>query len=442
MYFGRDNCVRLGSNAHFSRAYAIDWAEKRVIVYRESAMQIIFYGAGKYAADNIERLKSEGIVPVCFADADESKQGTQICGYDVLSPENAILKYPDCVLQITLYRWNLRDTTEYLLGKGIPLDKIRYCEDVEYRKGCEHIRFSILDDRWSFCDVADEGEWTGSSGNMSDDFDKCLSDYAELAEKLKKQEPTICDKCPFLKYDIFDKATEIRNIAFVPGSQNDLCNFRCSYCVSAYNEQKKQNPPDILKILRAIKSHLPNEEIVVSFANGEMTIRRDFDDIMEFIDNQANWKMDIATNGSVYKPSLAKMLATGKVWKLTVSLDAGTAETFRKIKGVDALSKVVLNLEKYRESKGRIELKYIVLPAVNDAEPDLIGFADIAKRLNLPVVISKNSYPVRLSEMTDNERFAALKLAKLCADRGLEVIADVCHISDAEKSMLEIIGRS
>jgi hypothetical protein len=34
---------------------------------------VIFYGAGPYAEDNLEKWISEGMEPVCFADKDESK---------------------------------------------------------------------------------------------------------------------------------------------------------------------------------------------------------------------------------------------------------------------------------------------------------------------------------------------------------------------------------
>jgi hypothetical protein len=187
-------------------------------------MSIIFYGAGKYAADNIERLKGEGIVPVCFADADESKQGTQICGYDVLSLENAILEYPDYVLYITLDRWNLKDATEFLLGKGIPLDKIRYCEPVEYRNGCVEVRFTLAGSSLGLCHFQDLTPWVDSSGDYSSDVIVWRKMWMELYDSLRNNRSTFCDKCEFLKYDVYESSPIVNEklISFIAGNQQDF----------------------------------------------------------------------------------------------------------------------------------------------------------------------------------------------------------------------------
>ena len=74
-------------------------------------------------------------------------------------------------------------------------------------------------------------------------------------------------------------------------------------------------------------------------------------------------------------------------------MDAGTAETFATVKGINCYDKVVSNLYKYRESEqdsNQIELKYIVLNGYNDNEKDALGFALLAKSLEAVVYISSD----------------------------------------------------
>jgi hypothetical protein len=68
-----------------------------------------------------------------------------------------------------------------------------------------------------------------------------------------------------------------------------------------------------------------------------------------------------------------------------VSLDAGTRETFAKIKGLDLFDKVCDNLVRY-SSKGPVRLKYIILPGLNDNEADIDGFVALCVRLKATAV--------------------------------------------------------
>ena len=66
-----------------------------------SEKPIMFYGAGRYAADNLERWLSEGLIPVCFIDADEEKHNALFpfdsnykgAKFEILSLSEAIKKY-------------------------------------------------------------------------------------------------------------------------------------------------------------------------------------------------------------------------------------------------------------------------------------------------------------------------------------------------------------
>lgn len=87
--------------------------------------EVIFYGAGRNAKDNIEKWIGAGIVPLCFVDNDILKQNKKFCSYDVLSLVDAIKKYPDCVFYITLIASNAIKAYDYLLKLGIDEKRIK-----------------------------------------------------------------------------------------------------------------------------------------------------------------------------------------------------------------------------------------------------------------------------------------------------------------------------
>ena len=82
---------------------------------------------------------------------------------------------------------------------------------------------------------------------------------------------------------------------------------------------------------------------------------------------------------------------TESLVRINVSLDAGTAETFAKIKQVDCFDKVVTNLRLYSRDGGGIDLKYILMDGINLGKQDLDGFLDIAKEVSAAVIISCDS---------------------------------------------------
>ena len=69
-----------------------------------------------------------------------------------------------------------------------------------------------------------------------------------------------------------------------------------------------------------------------------------------------------------------------------VSPDCGNRDLYKKIKRVDAFDKVVENLKKYTQvqpSNSNVQLKYIVIPTLNDNFDDLKEFIDLAKSCDI-----------------------------------------------------------
>jgi molybdenum cofactor biosynthesis enzyme MoaA len=83
---------------------------------------------------------------------------------------------------------------------------------------------------------------------------------------------------------------------------------------------------------------------------------------------------------------------------LNISLDCGTRETFEVVKRRDMFEKVIDNLKRYKDY-GKIEIKYNILPGVNDDEKDFIGIVNILKSLDISELVISFDYemPLRTS---------------------------------------------
>ena len=95
----------------------------------------------------------------------------------------------------------------------------------------------------------------------------------------------------------------------------------------------------------------------------------------------------------IYDKSIAEILAGNRGY-LVVSVDAGTRETFYKVKGVDAFDRVCDTLRRYSDkSEKAIYLKYIFLPGVNDNKAEVDSFFALATDVKAARVIISSDKP-------------------------------------------------
>lgn len=141
------------------------------------------------------------------------------------------------------------------------------------------------------------------------------------------------------------------------------CNIECNYCYLQTQDPESfaagANPYEILPALRNLiqEGHLaPN--VVVDWGGGEPTIYREFDEVLELITNYGGTTW-VHTNGTRLPRPVAKGLATNCI-NILCSVDAGTANTWKRIKAKDLFETVWRNLEQYIRSGCRVALKYIM----------------------------------------------------------------------------------
>jgi hypothetical protein len=354
--------------------------------------QIIFYGAGRNAAEKLKLWEEQGLVPVCFSDSDVSKHYAKFSGYKILPLQEAIQCYPDYEIYLTQGVANLKHITDYLLAAGIPIEYIKYCEPVEYRKGCYHLDNSIViaTDFIAPCCwkkhilISDTVHSENSIKCMIGEYHKWL---AATLEKIRLDKTTDCDECPNFKQNFWAKRTKIIEARVASGFNNTICNCNCLYCTLRTEYIGKKQELDGYDIFRILSEEFDSIEKVF-LSDGEITVMPHRDKLFQLIKTK-KWYVNINTNALVFNQDIADLMKDNLA-NLVVSLDSGTPNTYHKVKRVNAFTKVVGNIEKYAKTGGVITLKYIMLPELNDNFEDINGFLGIAKQLNITNISLSN----------------------------------------------------
>lgn len=206
------------------------------------------------------------------------------------------------------------------------------------------------------------------------------------------------------------------------------CQCRCCYC-----EAPKfwRDTPEVhaayeklfalLELGRETGMIQPNATWQVS--TGEITIHPYRERIMKLVAGQ---RAVFFTNAFRFDEDIAQNLHDNPGSAINLSIDAGTSETWKKVKGFDNFEEVTSNLVQYYKRSaraGQITLKYIVLPGINDNYEDYASLMEIIKILEVKhLTLSRDTgkkYSLSGRERTDLLGAAAYLLA-MCHKNGVE----------------------
>ncbi|MDR1396691.1 MAG: radical SAM protein [Desulfarculales bacterium] len=386
--------------------------------------QVIFYGAGQYARENLDRWLANGLTPVCFADADESKHYKRIYdqsgkAYDILSLEVTKALYPDYELRLTLAQRNLSVVYEWLVSQGIPPERIKCADQLTRRQGCPYLdgTFQLFSHYFWVCCYRPQAI-TVHYENIADGFTDYLTTVKTLTADISAGKPTSCDGCPNLKEGFWSTEYTPKCIIFSTDFEGDGCNFNCRYCHTVQwlgNGGRPYPMKNLQEVIRQLSEIPALDKVNLSFADGEVFTRRDIAEVLALVGGQ-EWTVSFTTNGSIYKNEVEDLIRAGRVTAVNISLDAGTSETFAKVKGVDCFGKVAGNLKKYAALGVPIDLKYIMLAGLNDNEHDIDSFADIAASVRAHVWVSGDQH-INSERLAPRALAMVLRLIQKCSRR-------------------------
>lgn len=361
------------------------------------------YGAGFGARQAYEYLNAKGIEPVCFVDGDKNKWGG--CSYSgnpllIYSFTEAKEKYGDMNFYISVKSRFIRaEITHDLVEKyNVPIEQIYNYEPYIKRKSCILIEHTISPYGERDVGLCRGGRYINTTKMPTvpwlDDQKETLDNFLKMRDDLIKGineniEESPCKGCNIL----FDKycPSEYRVVDYVMATApKSLCNFKCSYCYAGHfgdiniqeNNRKKGQTDKRVEFAREMERRgiIHPSFTTLHFSDGEICVDPKRDGLYAIADEYYNsW---FYSNGSIFSEEIAALMKKKKA-NIHVALDSGTAQTFKKIKGVDAFEKVCDNLRKYASvDNKRVTLKYIYLPGINSNQTDIDGFVGLCNELN------------------------------------------------------------
>ena len=207
-----------------------------------------------------------------------------------------------------------------------------------------------------------------------------MDDYKEKREKYVQMFkdgniPEPCQNCPHVEEKNWNE--EI-GFTFISISSQTKCNCNCFYCIqSKGNPQTKKilNTRECYDVKPVIKEiydkNLIKKDCTYIIGGGEPTIIKNGElEYLIYIGLISEAQIMFLTNGIIYNKYIGEALSIGKC-SLKISVDAGTKEIYKKIKGVDKYNNVWRNIKKYianskNNPNANVQIKYILIPEKND----------------------------------------------------------------------------
>ena len=356
-------------------------------------LPVILYGAGNYSKSRFAELVAMMPNVVCFCDSDESKQGRPHCGLPVLSWSDATAKYKDFLVYVSAPPHSRTEIMLYLLSLGVSKGRILNLDaSVDRYKSCQYLEWQIVcfQNGVSFC-----CEVCGQNAIPSIPYEATAAQTYERLAFVRKaiidgnRAPgyvtTCCIDCIRMTDGLWPAKPRIAY--FNLGTVLSPCNFNCIYCnfnstpFALSDNARKAREYSLQLVAYCAEQGLFDDETEILFSGGEISIDPQREEILSAI---SLYRTSIASNCSVYVERIGEMLRSKRSCVI-VSVDAGTRETFKKIRGVDMFDKVRTNVARYIEN-GQVNVKYIILPGLNDDDENINGFVDFTKYVGANMV--------------------------------------------------------
>jgi len=399
-------------------------------------MANIFFGvpSENNVTRNINRwMNMAGGPPVIFAEhSDRIPPSKKVLRYEVVTIDEALAKFPDAHVWVTYRR---ADNTANTLLKKLPPERVHFLEaDLEYRMGCSYLGhfISYRKENFSPCCVTGKAPVVTTSGSIRQRFEHWHQYTEKLVDDIRNKRTSACEKCHLLKYGFWRKTVKLSEVSFGSNNPGDVCNFKCIYCFSKNSLERLKDDIDGFTTYEVLKqiAEMPefdNEDFTIQLSNGEFTCNKHCESMLDIL-LEKKWKVKLVSNMSVWRDKLATLMETGRVIKLLTSLDAGTPETFKKVRGVNVFDRVIANLKRYPVRNINLILKYTFMEGINDNETDVDKFYEIVKEVGCKTIVLSSDQQIGNPPFTDKMRGLSLRLIKKAKADDIKMSANSSYL--------------
>ncbi len=173
------------------------------------------------------------------------------------------------------------------------------------------------------------------------------------------------------------------------------CNFNCRIC--GFQEFYKPKGLMSMDTFRKLEDTFERTNSVLFGFNAETLLNPDVIEMLKFAKKaNPNMHVSILTNGSLLTKELSEQLITNGLNDLSISIDAATNETYKKLRNYD-LDKIKQNIrtldelkEKHKSRTPSLGTNFV---ATKENIHELLAFIDLAKELKLNYIRLTNVEP-------------------------------------------------
>lgn len=255
-----------------------------------------------------------------------------------------------------------------------------------------------------------------------------------LLARINQDEAIECKGCPFLEFKEWGYINKLK-VEHISFEYHSICNMKCNYCSADYygGKQANYNINSLIDELINTKS-LDNLKSIV-WGGGEPVLEKNFINLLtKIVTLFPKTTCRVITNATIFKKEIENFIKNNDLL-ITTSIDAGTKETFLKVRKNDQFLEVFKNLQKYSKYKPEnITIKYIILDE-NSSLNELKGFVDLVSVYELQKCNFQISFDFKKNIIDKDSLLAIIILYGLLKESNVKLV----FIDDLLRQRIPII---
>ncbi len=251
-----------------------------------------------------------------------------------------------------------------------------------------------------------------------------FDEYLTHLDRIMKSNQTVnavCRGCKFLIKQVVPSLPYEKQITFFTINHFSKCNSNCIYCaIGRKTEDIKYRLLPIIK--QMIKQKTINDNCLINWGGGEPLLCSEFEQIAKFF-HKNKIRQAINSSGIEFSNVILDGLKDGSM-SIQISPDAGTEETYKKIKRQDNFYRVWENIKKYAQYPDMLFVKYIFF-SMSANENDVRQFIEKCKKAGVKHIVidcesnSANNPRSPFGNITDEIINLAILMKKLAIENNI-----------------------
>ena len=205
------------------------------------------------------------------------------------------------------------------------------------------------------------------------------------------------------------------------------CNSDCIYCYTSWDKKNYQKRPHYkgLPMVKSLfKENLFKPDGEITFAGGEPTILKEFDELTMFLLKNGAERITVHSSGIKYSKAIEYGIKNQKLY-VCLSADSGSKEIYETVKRVKKFDKFWQNAKKYAkaqkdfEKKIFVETKFVLIPGINTNKTEIDKWLNLNLESDIHTVVVdiENDYCTALRNNNQQKPAYLIDLCRYIVER-------------------------